>query len=171
MTYAPHMTKLATPIGVVTITGDAAAIHSVRLSAGGDEPAPSGTVPPLCPDDSPTMAAAAQIREYFDGTRRIFDLPLVPLDSARGQHLRAAIASIPYGSTATYGALARAHDSGARAMGGACRLNPYPIIIPCHRVTSSNGAAENYSGGRGAPTKLQLIAHEARHSDLFKPLI
>ena len=64
----------------------------------------------------------------------------------------------------TYGALAKAHDSGARAVGGACAHNPYPIVIPCHRVTSSGGARENYSAGDGPVTKAWLIAHEARHS-------
>lgn len=174
MTYAPHMTTLATPIGAVIITGDANAVHSVRISADGDEPALSigaAKTPAEPPANSPTMVAARQISEYFDGTRRAFDLPLVPLPTERGEYLRAAISSIPYGSTATYGALARAHESGARAVGGACRRNPYPIIIPCHRVTSSNGAAENYSGGNGARTKLHLIAHEARYSDFFKPLL
>lgn len=162
---------LATPIGAVTITGDAQAIHTVRISSEDDADFASDNASPICPENSPTMAAARQIREYFDGTRREFDLPLVPLNSERGEHLRSAIISVPFGETATYGALARVHDSGARAVGSACQRNPYPIIVPCHRVTSSNGAAENYSGGKGVPTKLQLIAHEARHSNLFQNLI
>ena len=110
------------------------------------------------------MQAAAQLKAYFDGNLQQFDLPLVPLPSVRGEALRAAIASIPYGETMTYGALAKAHDSSARAVGGACARNPYPIIIPCHRVTSSGGAKENYSAGHGPATKAKLIAHEARHS-------
>ena len=61
--------------------------------------------------------------------------------------LRAAIASVPYGETMTYGALARAHDSGARAVGGACARNPYPIVIPCHRVIATGGGLGGYAYG------------------------
>lgn len=159
MTYAPHMVTLQTPVGAIVVTGDADAVTSIRISADDDD-----AVVCTGPADSPAMQAAAQIRAYFEGSLQQFDLPLVPLPSARGQALRAAIAGIPYGETLTYGALAKAHDSGARAVGGACAHNPYPIVIPCHRVTSSGGAKENYSAGRGPDTKAWLIAHEARHS-------
>jgi len=162
MTYAPHVRTLATPIGPVTIFGDARALHGVRIGHQGDAVADAGDAP----DDSPVSVAAGQIDEYFAGVRQRFDVPLEPLVSARGEALRAAIAGIPYGETMSYGALAAAHDSGARAVGGACRRNPYPIIIPCHRVTSSNGAAENYSGGDGPTTKAWLNAHERRHRDI-----
>ena len=166
MTYAPHMTTLATPIGSIIITGDERAIHSISIDPNDDD-----AVVCIGPANSPVMQAARQIRSYFDGVLRAFDLPLVPLTTERGEALRAAIASIPYGETLTYGALAIAHDSGARAVGGACRRNPYPIVIPCHRVTSANGAAENYSGGDGPSTKAWLNAHEARHAGTSNLLI
>ena len=174
MTYAPHMTTLATPIGSIIITGDDKAVHSVRISSDEDDAVVCSAAENSLagsPAGSPVMQAARQLRDYFDGKRTDFDLPLVPLASARGEALRAAIASIPYGETATYGALAAAHDSGARAVGGACRRNPYPVLIPCHRVTSSNGAPENYSGGNGPRTKAWLIAHEARHAGTSDLLI
>jgi methylated-DNA-[protein]-cysteine S-methyltransferase len=67
---------------------------------------------------------------------------------------------IPYGETATYGGMAMALASGARAIGMACGRNPIPIIVPCHRVLASGGKEGGFSGGRGLPTKRQLLALE-----------
>ena len=67
---------------------------------------------------------------------------------------------IPYGETASYGALARRVGSAAQAVGQACGANPIPIIIPCHRVVAAGGLG-GYSGGVGVTTKESLLAHEA----------
>ncbi len=159
MAYAPHHARLATPIGTVTVEGDSGAVTRIAILA-----EKYGESRIEAPPTSPVAMAAEQLHAYFAGECQAFDLPLVALSSARGEALRAAIASVPYGETLTYGTLAKAHDSGARAVGGACAHNPYPIVIPCHRVTSSGGAKENYSAGEGPVTKAWLIAHEARHS-------
>jgi methylated-DNA-[protein]-cysteine S-methyltransferase len=108
-------------------------------------------------------AAAEQMRAYFAGELTSFDLPVKPLASPRGEALRAAICAIPYGSTLSYGGVAHAVDSGPRAIGQACRRNPLPIIVPCHRVTASGGAIGYYSGGKGVETKTWLLHHEAGH--------
>jgi methylated-DNA-[protein]-cysteine S-methyltransferase len=100
-----------------------------------------------------------QIQDWFAGKRKDFDLPLAPLSTPRGEALRAGIAAIVYGETLTYGELAARIGSAARAVGQACRRNPFPIIIPCHRVTSA-GPQEFYSGGEGPRTKAWLIAFE-----------
>ncbi|MEK6636616.1 MAG: methylated-DNA--[protein]-cysteine S-methyltransferase [Pseudomonadota bacterium] len=105
------------------------------------------------------QTAAIQMQEWFAGKRKSFDLPLAPLSTPRGKALRAGIAAINYGETLTYGELATQIGSAARAVGQACRRNPFPIIIPCHRVTSA-GAQEFYSGGEGPRTKAWLIAFE-----------
>jgi methylated-DNA-[protein]-cysteine S-methyltransferase len=106
--------------------------------------------------------AARQMRDWFAGKRRAFDLPLAPLASDEGARLRAGIAEIPYGETLTYGALGERVGSVARAVGQACKTNPFPIIIPCHRVTSSAGP-EYYSGGDGPRTKTWLLDFEYAH--------
>ena len=62
--------------------------------------------------------------------------------------------------TATYGGMAMALDSGPRAIGMACGRNPIPIIVPCHRVLGAGGKEGGFSGGRGLPTKRQLLALE-----------
>lgn len=152
MAYAPHLARLATPIGMVEITGDADAVATLTIDPGQqDEIIP--------PQDGPVAQAARQIREYFAGTRRQFDLPLAPAATPRGSVLRAAIAAVPYAETMTYGTLAALNDSSSRAVGQACARNPLPIIIPCHRVVSA-GRTEHYSGGDGTVTKAWLLAHE-----------
>ena len=104
--------------------------------------------------------AARQLRAYFDGELRAFDLPLAPSGSAFQQGVYRAMAAIPYGETRSYGDIARDLGSVARAVGQACGSNPIPILIPCHRVLGAGGTIGGFSGGRGTPTKRSLLAHE-----------
>jgi methylated-DNA-[protein]-cysteine S-methyltransferase len=156
MAYALHLTSLQTPIGPIVIEGDSEGVHAIRISA-----AERDHIIDAAPDDSPVMIAAQQLSEYFDGKRHIFTVPLLPLASDRGMALRQGMIAIPFGATMTYGALAKSLGSAPRAVGQACRRNPLPIIVPCHRVTSSAGP-EYYTAGDGPDTKAWLIAHEAR---------
>ena len=59
-----------------------------------------------------------------------------------------------------YGAIARMIGSSPRAVGQACRRNPFPIVVPCHRVVGAGGAIGYYSAGEGVATKRWLLAHE-----------
>lgn len=105
---------------------------------------------------------ATQLDEYFAGQRRTFDVA-VDLRLAHGfrsavlEHLR----SIPYGTTETYTAVARAAGSpnAVRAAGSACATNPVPIVVPCHRVVRTDGTIGDYRGGTEA--KRLLLALEA----------
>lgn len=95
--------------------------------------------------------AAAQLAEYFTGSRRRFDLPL-DLEGQGTPFQRAvwlAIASIPYGQVRSYAAVAASagHPRAARAAGQAARRNPLAILIPCHRVVGSSGALTGFGGG------------------------
>ncbi len=145
--------RIATPIGLVELTADDGVLIGVRMD-------PTDNGPSHIPTGHSLLeAATAQIRDWFAGKRKGFDLPLAPLETARGEALREGIASIHYGETMTYGELATRIGSAPRAVGQACRRNPFPIIIPCHRVTSSGGQ-EFYSGGEGPRTKAWLIAFE-----------
>ena len=74
----------------------------------------------------------------------------------------ARIRGIPIGETLSYGALARIAGSAPRAIGQACARNPFPIVIPCHRVVGSGGMIGHYSGGKGIATKIWLLDHERR---------
>ena len=153
MSYAPVSAKIATPIGMVEMVVENDLLVSVRII-------PQTTTESVCEGNSTLDEAIIQMREYFAGQRRNFDLPLKPLTSMRGNALRAGITSVGYGETLSYGGLAHKVDSGPRAIGQACRRNPFPIIVPCHRITSASGAAEHYSGGDGINTKAWLNAFE-----------
>jgi methylated-DNA-[protein]-cysteine S-methyltransferase len=117
----------------------------------------------------PFDALRQQLDEYFAGKRLLFDLPLNP-GGKRGKRgtggtafQRAvwdAIAAVPFGSTATYSALATrcGRPSAARATGAATGRNPLSLIIPCHRIVGSSGALTGYAGG--LERKRTLLAFE-----------
>lgn len=94
--------------------------------------------------------AIAQLQDYFAGRRQDFDLPL---DFGGGtdfqQAVWRALASIPYGQTASYGQLALAvgRPKAVRAIGGAVGRNPLGIILPCHRIVGADGSLTGYTGG------------------------
>lgn len=102
-------------------------------------------------DDDPegrTEPVVAQLREYFAGERRTFDLELAPASGTEFQRrVWTELASIPYGETRSYGELARALGSVARAVGGANGANPIPIVVPCHRVIQADGSLGGFGGG------------------------
>lgn len=139
---------IKTPIGPLTLEADENAVTAIRFSAGGAQ------------DASPLLdAAEAQLREYFAGARRTFDLPLAPHGTAFQQRVWTASRTIPYGETRTYGELAAAIDSpnASRAVGMANHRNPIPIIIPCHRVIGANGTLTGYAGGLEVKRKLLAL--------------
>jgi methylated-DNA-[protein]-cysteine S-methyltransferase len=145
--------RIATPIGLVKLTANDKVLTGIRIVPNDDSAGHIPTGHPLL------EVAAEQVRDWFAGNRKVFNIPLAPLATPRGEALRAGIAAISYGETLTYGQLAARINSAPRAVGQACRRNPFPIIIPCHRVTSTSGQ-EFYSGGEGTRTKTWLIAFE-----------
>ncbi len=100
--------------------------------------------------------ADAQLREYFAGERRAFDLPLDAEGTEFQKKVWAALLEIPYGETRSYKDIAEAVGSpkGFRAVGGANHNNPISIIIPCHRVITSDGGLGGYGGGLDKKTLL-----------------
>lgn len=156
MYHAPATAVIASPVGPIRLRVQGRALSDLTILPGAALEADKSGDPVLA-------EVQAQLAAYFAGERRLFDLPLAPAASPRGEALRAGIAAIPYGETLSYGALAHVLDSGPRAVGQACRRNPFPIIIPCHRVTSANGAPEQYSGGNGVDTKAWLTRFEQQN--------
>ena len=155
MHSATATARIDSPIGVIALTATNAALTGVRIL-----PKQRGA---MLVEGHPVLSRAVeQMERYFAGTLSLFDVPLAPTDSEEGKSLRAAIAAIPYGQTRTYGALASEAGSAARAVGQACKTNPFPIIIPCHRVVSTSGP-EYYSGGDGPRTKTWLNDFEYNH--------
>lgn len=93
-----------------------------------------------------------QLREYFGGRRRAFDVPLFFSGSAFQQRVWRALLTIPFGETRSYGEIARqiGNPAASRAVGAANGRNPISIIAPCHRVVGSNGKLTGFAGGLDA---------------------
>lgn len=122
---------------------------------------------PLCPPDTPLLKEAVrQLNAYFDGTLRHFSLPLRLEGTAFRLKCWAALQTIPYGETISYGEQARriGQPSAVRAVGGADHHNPIAIVVPCHRVIGADGTLTGYGGG--LDTKAWLLQHERRHAAL-----
>ncbi len=116
--------------------------------------------PDAIPDDRAIAPVREQIEAYFAGERRTFDLELKPDGTEFQREVWQGLLTIPFGQTLTYGALAeRVGYAGAfRAVGAANGANPIALIVPCHRVISSDGRLTGFGGG--IPIKAQLLAHE-----------
>lgn len=145
--------RAQTPLGVFTALYDGGLITRVLFP---DEP---------CPMDAAfddTLPFAFQIAEYFAGRRRGFELPLLIPGTPFRRHVYEAVIGIPYGGTASYSsvALAAGYPLAMRAVGTAMKLNPLPLLIPCHRVVHKAHKAEAYRGGLDIKSfLLDLEAH------------
>lgn len=137
------------PVGPLALTDDGQSIVAL-----------SWRLPPRSRETPLLARAASQLKAYFAGHRRDFDLPLAPAGSAFRRRVWMEMTAIPFGATLSYGALARRLGTAARAVGGACGANPIPILIPCHRVLAGDGRIGGYSGGAGIETKRFLLALE-----------
>ena len=104
-------------------------------------------------------AAFKQIKEYLDGDRKYFDLPIELMGTEFQKKVWNELRNIPYGQTKTYKDIAFAikNEKACRAIGNANNKNPLPIIIPCHRVIGRNGKLVGYSGGLDIKEKLLNI--------------
>lgn len=101
--------------------------------------------------------AVRQLEEYFAGTRTGFDLPLDrTLAHGFRRLVQEHLPEIGYGSTQSYGAVARSvgRPRAVRAVGTACATNPLPVVVPCHRVLRGDGGLGGYIGGPEAKTAL-----------------
>ena len=164
--------QIDTPVGPMTIgaTDDAvvladftdrammpAQLAAVRRRFGPTVEVDRGTSPLL-------DRTEAQLREYFNGERRMFDLPIDLPGSAFQEQVWAALRRIPYGETIAYRELAGRVDApnAPRAVGRANGSNRLAIIVPCHRVIATGGGLGGYGGG--LPAKRFLIELEARNA-------
>lgn len=100
-----------------------------------------------------------QLKEYFEGNRKRFDLPINPKGTQFQKNVWNELLRIPYGETRSYKdiAISIGNEKACRAVGMANNKNPIPIIIPCHRVVGSNGKLVGYSGGLNIKEKLLNI--------------
>jgi len=112
-------------------------------------------------DDKAIAHVKKQIDEYSAGKRRDFDLELSAEGTPFQHEVWDALVEIPFGTTTSYGALAKriGYPNGARAVGLANGSNPIGLIVPCHRVIGADGSLTGYGGG--LPLKRALLKHEA----------
>jgi methylated-DNA-[protein]-cysteine S-methyltransferase len=147
------------PVGRLTLAGDAEGLHHVAFELGRH---------PLWIDESwyrdtrPFKRVREQLSAYFAGTLTQFDVDLAPQGSAFDLRVWDELRRIAYGATISYGELARrvGDAAAARAVGAANGRNPLPIIVPCHRVIGANGSLTGFGGGLA--TKKFLLEHEQR---------
>ena len=146
------------PIGVIELEAESNFISRIKFKEGNSLQ--------LCKEskqnsESPILVKASkQINEYFNGNRKLFEIPFKLNVPPFYKKVLLEVKKVKYGETASYGKIARmAENSKAvRAVGTANAKNPLPIIIPCHRIISSNGNIGGYSGG--LDKKLYLLDHE-----------
>lgn len=103
-----------------------------------------------------------QLKEYFAGERKVFDLPLAPKGSEFQHKVWRALQEIPYGETRSYGQIAEAvgNPKASRAVGMANHRNPISIIVPCHRVIGADGRLVGFGGGLGVKEALLQLEKE-----------
>jgi len=164
MPTKPHLysTTHQTPVGDLTLIASDQGLRAILWPKESARRAGIANRPRRGPDHRILKQTAAQLDEYFAGTRRSFDIPL-DLEGTRFQVAAwRALASIPFGGTTSYGqqAAALGIPTAARALGAANRANPVCIVLPCHRVIGADGSLTGFAGG--LPTKQWLLDHEAR---------
>lgn len=148
-----------TPVGSLTLLAGDAGLAAVLWENDDPDRVPLGRL--LRNAGHPVIeAASAQLREYFNGRRRSFDLPLDPAGTPFQKQVWHALRTIPYGQTRSYAQIARqiGRPSAARAVGAANGRNPLSIIVPCHRVIGSSGKLTGFAGG--LKVKAQLLTLE-----------
>ena len=147
---------LALPFGGLGVRSDQSSIRELVFL-------PPGTLA-RAPGNPLAERAATQLLAWFDDPDRPFDLPLAEHGTPFQRRVWAAIAAIPRGTHRTYGELAIGMSSAARAVGQACGANPFPIVVPCHRVVAAGGGLggfANSTGGYLLDTKRWLLQFEA----------
>lgn len=158
---APYFSELDSPVGTLLLLGSDAALTGLYMQEQRHRPA----LPPGCErDDRPFRLVREQLRAYFAGKLRRFEVPLASHGSAFQRRVWRELLRIPFGATESYGELARrvGNPRASRAVGLANGKNPIGIIVPCHRVVGAGGALTGYGGG--VERKKWLLEHERRHA-------
>jgi methylated-DNA-[protein]-cysteine S-methyltransferase len=152
---APRLSHVVgSPIGALLLTGDGHALTGLWMLEANRHPARAGggdgDGAGLTPSPAAFGEVAAQLEAYFAGELKEFTVPLAPSGTPFQLAVWTELTRIPYGSTVSYGDIARAlgkRPVAARAVGLANGANPISVIVPCHRVIGSDGSLTGYGGG------------------------
>jgi methylated-DNA-[protein]-cysteine S-methyltransferase len=150
-----------TPIGELLLAGEDGALSMIGFPKGSMRREPEAD---WIFNETQLADVSQQLREYFSGERRAFDLPLKLSGTEFQVSVLEALQDIPYGETTSYGEIAKriGRPKAVRAVGAANGRNPIPIIVPCHRVIGSTGDLTGFGGG--LDTKEALLRLEAEHT-------
>jgi methylated-DNA-[protein]-cysteine S-methyltransferase len=153
---SPCRSTRTTPVGALTLVCSPRGLRQVLWA--GQEP-PENSVDASC---ELLEEAGRQLRAYFAGELRRFDVPLDLVGTEFQVVAWRALADIPYGTTISYGEQARrlGRPRAVRAVGAANGRNPLPIVLPCHRIVGADGSLVGFGGGLSL--KQRLLEHEAR---------
>ncbi len=145
---------IAAPFGALGVRTEDDAIAEICFL-------PPGTQP-LAPKNPLAARAMDQLAAYLANPASRFDLPLKPAGTAFQREVWRSIAAVATGKTLRYGEIAITLNSAPRAVGQACGRNPYPVIVPCHRVVGAGGMCgfARARDGYLLDTKRWLLAHE-----------
>jgi methylated-DNA-[protein]-cysteine S-methyltransferase len=145
---APRLSHIIrSPIGRLLLTGDGHALTGLWMLDAGKAADLENS---LTPSPAAFAEAATQLEEYFAGDRKEFTMPLAPTGTPFQLSVWTELTRIPYGSTVSYGDIARLLGKrmvASRAVGTANGANPISVIVPCHRVIGSDGSLTGYGGG------------------------
>jgi len=157
-------TYFDSPIGRLLLAGDHTSLHFLSFPGGNKAFGPQTS---WQQSDIHFNIAKDQLLSYFSGTLEVFDIPLTLHGTDFQKRVWALLSEIPYGTTRTYGGLAKELETpkASRAVGAANGSNPIPIIIPCHRVIGSTGKLTGFGGG--IDTKRFLLDLESSPKTLF----
>lgn len=150
----PYHAVIAAPFGRLGVRVTAGRLTSVDFL--------SARAPLVRARDAFTRRVCRELRTYFANPRHRLRLPLRLEGSEHQCRVWRALGHIAAGEVRSYGELARQLRSSPRAVGGACRTNPVPIVVPCHRVVGAGGLGGfmGRRGGRALQIKRWLLAHE-----------
>lgn len=146
---------ISSPIGVLKLEATDKALTAIKFSDDGQNAVNQ-------PESASAILekARSQLKEFFNGRRQEFDIPLAPEGTDFEQQVWNQLKNIPFGKSITYTQLAQklGDSNKVRAVGRANGQNPLPIIIPCHRVIGANNKLTGYAGG--VERKRWLLQHE-----------
>ena len=140
--------RYVSPLGPMIVAATARGLAGVWFE--GQKHLPDSSAWPESPQHPVLGQAIAQLREYFNGTRTAFDMPLdLQGGTAFQQSVWQALLSIPRGGTTSYGMLSQriGQPAAVRAVGAAVGRNPVSVVVPCHRVLGADGSLTGYAGG------------------------
>jgi len=155
--------QIDSPIGVLSIAADPHALRHIEFAENRHPAARAHWRQVPAASHAVLALAQAQLRQYFAGQRRQFELPLAPRGTPFQVQVWRSLGQIPYGETCSYRDLASrlGRARATRAVGAANGRNPLPIVLPCHRVIGQDGSLTGFGGGLTMKAALLALEREA----------